>query len=487
MILQELLFYFWAILNLLLFFYVCVEIILLFFALKAKKKNSKLVLKTFPKVTVQLPIYNEKYVVERLIESVCKIKYPKEQLEIHVLDDSTDETSLLIANMVSFYQGKGIDIKHIQRTNRVGFKAGALDYSLQFCTGEFIAIFDADFVPDVEFLMNSIPYFTNDNIGVVQTRWTHINENFSFITRAQAIMLNTHFSIEHLGRISSNAFINFNGTAGIWRKTCIEDAGGWHSDTLTEDLDLSFRAQMKGWKFTYLFDIESPAELPITMDAYKTQQYRWSKGAAECVRKNLKKLWKSPANFWAKLAGSLHLFNSSIFIIVFFLVITSPIIYWLSKENLIAFNNVNVISFLSLLITSLITLLFFIGHLMTVKSKWKGILFFLPNFYAFLTLSIGISLYMVIGVLEGYFGKISEFVRTPKYNLKSNIHNEPKEDYAFKKETNISFLEFILLCYGVFIVLLGYNYHDLYIINYGVIIVLGYSIKVFFPKYIFKF
>ncbi len=385
-----------------------------------------------------------------------------------------------------FINLKEIDIKHIQRANRIGFKAGALDFSMQTCKGEFIAIFDADFVPDSEFLIHTIPFFENENIGVVQTRWTHINEKFSFITRAQAIMLNTHFSIEHLGRITSGAYINFNGTAGIWRKSCIENAGGWHNDTLTEDLDLSFRAQMKGWKFKYLFDIESPAEIPITVDAYKTQQYRWSKGAAECVRKNMKKLWNSPAKFWEKLAGSVHLLNSSIFIIVFFLVITSPIVFWLSKENLIVFGDANFIVFISTFITAAITTLFFLGHLMVVKSKWKEALFFLPNFYIYLAMSVGISLYMVIGVLEGYIGKVSDFVRTPKYNLNSKINTKPKPDYTFKKEINIRFLEFIVLCYGVFTIILGFNYSDFLMMNYGFVISLGFTLKIFFSKHIFK-
>ena len=484
--LGEIVFYFWMFLNVVLFFYVCIEIILLIFALAAKKKNKKPVLTSFPKVTIQLPVYNEKYVIERLIDAVCKLKYPKDKLEIHVLDDSTDETSQLISDKVAFYQPKEIDIKHIQRTNRIGFKAGALDFSMQTCKGEFIAIFDADFVPDSEFLIHTIPFFENENIGVVQTRWTHINEKFSFITRAQAIMLNTHFSIEHLGRITSGAYINFNGTAGIWRKSCIENAGGWHNDTLTEDLDLSFRAQMKGWKFKYIFDIESPAELPITVDAYKTQQYRWSKGAAECVRKNMKKLWNSPAKFWEKLAGSVHLLNSSIFIIVFFLVITSPIVFWLSKENLIVFGDANFIVFISTFITAAITTLFFLGHLMVVKSKWKEALFFLPNFYIYLAMSVGISLYMVIGVLEGYIGKVSDFVRTPKYNLNSKINTKPKPDYTFKKEINIRFLEFIVLCYGVFTIILGFNYSDFLMMNYGFVISLGFTLKIFFSKHIFK-
>ena len=210
-----------------------------------------------PYVTVQLPVFNEMYVIERLINAVCEFDYPRNRLEIQVLDDGNDESVEIAAKLIAEKQKLGIDIQHIRRTDRQGFKAGALDFAMPISEGQFIAIFDADFIPDPLFLKNTIPHFNNPKIGVVQTRWTHINEKFSFITRAQAIMLNTHFSIEHLGRTSSGAFINFNGTAGVWRKRCIEDAGGWQADTLTEDLDLSFRAQIKGWKFKYLFDTES--------------------------------------------------------------------------------------------------------------------------------------------------------------------------------------------------------------------------------------
>ena len=285
----------------------------------------------------------------------------------------------------------------------------------------------------------------------------------------------------------AKAYINFNGTAGVWRKACIGDAGGWQADTLTEDLDLSFRAQMRGWKFKYLFDVESPAELPITVDAYKTQQFRWSNGAAECVRKNTIDLWKSPSSFWSKLAGTVHLFNSSIFIVVFFLVLTSPIVFWLTQENQIVIENTNLILYMSLFSTISIIVLFFMGHLMAVKSKWKEAILFLPNFYVILALSVGISLYMLIGVVEGYLGKISEFVRTPKYNLSVKSDTITKQEYAFKKEVNIRIIESIVLCYGLFAFILGCYYADFFMINYGFIICLGFSLKIFFPKYVFKF
>ncbi len=228
----------------------------------------------WPKVTVQLPVYNELYVVERLIDDICELDYPKDRLDIQVLDDSTDETTAIIKNKCLHYQALGQDITHIHRTNRSGYKAGALKEGLEVAKGEFITIFDADFLPQPDFLKKCIPYFQNPKIGVVQTRWEHINENYSLLTMLQAFQLNVHFTIEQSGRQSGDHFLQFNGTAGTWRKTAILDAGGWHSDTLTEDLDLSFRAQLKGWVIYYLQEIGSPAELPAEMNGLKSQQHR---------------------------------------------------------------------------------------------------------------------------------------------------------------------------------------------------------------------
>lgn len=275
--------------------------VLAFSAIKKKKSSHTPDCNEWPKVTIQLPVYNEPFVVERLLKACEEIEYPSGQIEIQVLDDSTDETTELITRFIE--QCKHPKFKHIRRTNRLGFKAGALDFGLKTACGEFIAIFDADFVPEIDFLKKTIPHFSDQSIGVVQTRWGHLNENESLITRAQAIMLNTHFSVEQLGRTSQGAFINFNGTAGIWRRTCISDAGGWHADTLTEDLDLSYRAQVKSWNFKYLFDIVSPAELPNSFDAFQTQQYRWSKGAAECLNKNLHLLSSANTSIKRKYFG----------------------------------------------------------------------------------------------------------------------------------------------------------------------------------------
>ena len=247
----------------------------------------------FPFVTIQLPIYNELYVVERLILQVSKIDYPKDRFEVQILDDSNDETTQIIRKVILKLKESKVKFDLVRRPNRIGFKAGALAYGMNICQGEFIAIFDADFLPKKDFLKKTIPYFIDKKVGVVQTKWTHINENYSKLTQIQAFGLDAHFTIEQGGRNYGKYFINFNGTAGVWRKTCIEDAGGWSADTLTEDLDLSYRAQLKGWYFKYLEKVESPAELPAAMNALKNQQFRWTKGAAECTRKNLIRVLKT--------------------------------------------------------------------------------------------------------------------------------------------------------------------------------------------------
>ncbi|MGI9543879.1 MAG: cellulose synthase family protein, partial [Cyclobacteriaceae bacterium] len=284
---------------------------------KEGKKDKKLVnskTASLPKVTVQLPIYNELYVVDRLIDSVASFDYPKELLEIQVLDDSTDETVSIVEKKVHSYQEGGVDIKHIKRPNRKGFKAGALQYGLERASGEFITIFDADFLPQKDFLLNTVGSFDRENVGLIQTRWGHINENYSTLTKLQAFGLDAHFSVEQDGRSHAGSFINFNGTAGVWRKKCIIDAGGWSADTLTEDLDLSYRAQMKGWKFKFLEDVVAPAELPVLMPAIKSQQFRWNKGAAETAKKNLGKVLKSKIGFTHKIHAVFHLLNSSVFV-----------------------------------------------------------------------------------------------------------------------------------------------------------------------------
>ena len=260
-----------------------------------------------PRVTVQLPIFNEQFVVERLVDAVCRLQYPLEKLDVQVLDDSTDETQAVAQGLVERYAARGFPITYHHRDNREGFKAGALAEGMRTAKGEFIAIFDADFVPPEDFLLKTIHHFTDPKIGMVQTRWTHINRNYSFLTEVEAILLDGHFVLEHSGRARSGVFFNFNGTAGVWRRTAIEEAGGWQHDTLTEDTDLSYRAQLKGWKFVYLQDVECPAELPVEMTAFKTQQARWAKGLIQTSKKILPSVIKSDQPFRVKLEAWYHL------------------------------------------------------------------------------------------------------------------------------------------------------------------------------------
>jgi len=260
-----------------------------------------------PRVTIQLPIFNEQYVIDRLVECVCKIEYPREKLEIQVLDDSTDETVQVARSVVERYAAFGHKISYHHRTNREGYKAGALDAGLKVSTGEFVAIFDADFMPTPDWLMKVIHHFANPEIGMVQTRWTHLNRNYSFLTEVEAILLDGHFILEHGGRSRAGVFFNFNGTAGMWRRKAIDDAGGWEHDTLTEDTDLSYRSQLKGWKFRYLQDVECPAELPIEMTAFKTQQARWAKGLIQCAKKDLPKVLRANVKRREKVEAWYHL------------------------------------------------------------------------------------------------------------------------------------------------------------------------------------
>ncbi|MGB0950217.1 MAG: cellulose synthase family protein, partial [Marinirhabdus sp.] len=282
-----------------------------------------------PSVTVQLPVYNEKYVMGRLLDNISKLRYPRAKLEIQVLDDSTDASVTKTAAHISTLQAKGLDIKHITRTARTGFKAGALKEGLLVAKGEYIAIFDADFMPKPDWLLQTVPYFKDAAVGMVQTRWAHINRDYSLLTKIQAFALDFHFILEQVGRNFGGHFINFNGTAGVWRKTCIVDAGNWQGDTLTEDLDLSYRAQLKKWKFKYLEHVETPAELPVVISAAKSQQFRWNKGAAENFRKNYRKLFYSPAvPLGTKFHSFFHLLNSSMFLLVLTVAVLSiPMLY----------------------------------------------------------------------------------------------------------------------------------------------------------------
>ena len=295
---------------------------------KRKKYIRNVPLKYYPEVTVQLPVYNEKYVINRLLDAIAELDYPAEKLEVQVLDDSDDETTGLIAKRLVDLHGKGINFRHIQRPTREGYKAGALQYGLELSKGDYLAIFDADSIPGRDFLKQTLPSFTSQEIGMVQVRWGHLNQDYNLLTRMQAFGLNAHFTIEQGGRQAAGSFINFNGTAGVWRKSCISDAGGWKYDTLTEDLDLSYRAQLRGWKFEYIEHVKVPAELPVNLPALKLQQHRWNKGAAESTRKLLWSFLKSDLSLGHKLRGAMHLLNSTTFFFLFMAsVLSVPMLY----------------------------------------------------------------------------------------------------------------------------------------------------------------
>jgi cellulose synthase/poly-beta-1,6-N-acetylglucosamine synthase-like glycosyltransferase len=397
-----------------------------------------------PRVTIQLPVYNELYVVERLIDAVVQLHYPKAKLDIQLLDDSTDETVAIIEDRVKTYQQQGFDIEHIRRPERRGFKAGALAYGLEQAKGEFIAIFDADFVPDPEFLLKTISHFNDPKVGIVQTRWEHLNEDFSLMTQLQAFGLNAHFTIEQSGRCASGFLANFNGTGGVWRKSAILDAGGWQSDTLTEDLDLSYRAQLRGWKFVYREDIGSPAELPVAMNALKSQQYRWMKGAAECARKLFRKVLQTPGiSLSMKLHAFFHLFSSATFILVLILgVMSVPLIYIrrLHPEWEWVFVVINMFQFnLLILITFYGIPFWFLKSTPKVKLLWY--------FPMYSSLMMGLSLHNTIAVIEGYVGRKTPFVRTPKFNVKAATDSWAANKYVSRQISWLTIVEGLLSIY----------------------------------------
>ncbi len=431
-----------------------------------------------PKVTVQLPMFNEMYVAERIIEETAKIDYPRDKFEIQVLDDSTDETKDIIAKKVAEIAATGINIKHIHRTDRTGYKAGALDAAMDVVEGEFIAIFDSDFMPSVDFLKKTIPYFENPKIGVVQTRWGHLNNDYSLLTKLQGFGLDGHFSVEQCGRTASNHFINFNGTAGIWRKETIYDAGGWEHDTLTEDLDLSYRAQMRGWKFKYLEDVVSPAELPITVSALKNQQHRWMKGGAECFKKMWKRLlFAKGVRTTDKMHGLSHLFNSSLFVSIMLMSLLSLVVLHIKDS----FADLNfVIQFGSFFILSTIFLFYYywVGYRHKTENKTKTFFTYTWTFFKYLTVIMGLTLNNTIAVLEGYFGIKSSFVRTPKFNV--NAKGDFQGNKYDKKKINLQ-----TILEGVFMAIFGFTainraiYGDLGMVPFHGMMAIGYGIIFF--------
>ena len=404
----------------------------------------------YPFVTIQLPVYNELYVMERLLASITALTYPKEKLEIQVLDDSTDESVELTAQLVREYQQQGFAINQLRRGNRTGFKAGALKAGLKVAKGEFIAIFDADFLPQNDWLLNTIPYFKAPQIGVVQTRWGHLNKDFSLLTKIQAFALDAHFTLEQTGRNSLGHFINFNGTAGVWRKNCIEDAGNWQGDTLTEDLDLSYRAQLNNWQFKFLESVETPAELPVTMNAIRSQQFRWNKGGAENFQKMIRKVWQSDRlHLSSKIHATVHLLSSSMFLCVLTVAFLSvPMLYLKAQwPGLAWFFNLASLFLIS-------TFFFFMGYWQMYQERyskgWKGFWAYIMGFFTFYTIAMGLSVHNSKAVLEGHFGKKSTFIRTPKFNITQQKSRWQNNKYVSMKVSKNVLWEGILAFYFLF-------------------------------------
>lgn len=426
------------------------------------KPQPKAPFKELPLVTIQLPVFNERYVVERLIRSVAELDYPKDKMEIQVLDDSTDDTTEICREQVEQLKSEGFDAVLLHRTDRTGFKAGALEEATKVAKGEYLFILDADFVPEKDVLLRTVHFFSDDKIGMVQTRWGHINRCYNVLTRVQAMFLDGHLQLEQTARNRSGRFFTFNGTAGIWRKSCIAEAGGWEHDTLTEDMDLSYRAQLKGWKFIFLNDVVTPAELPVDMNGFKAQQHRWTKGSIQVCQKILLDIWKAKVPLVCKLEATAHLTSNYAYLL---LIVLCFLLYPAQTGHQLG-------SWVGLLVN--ITLFFFASVSVALfyivaqqairpKSWWKEI-FYLP---VLLALGVGMAVNNAKAVLEAVIGHQSGFVRTPKYGVGAAKDGGKapaawrKSSYKALKSFLIPLVEFGFGCFFLWVVieaLLGGRY-----------------------------
>ncbi len=395
-----------------------------------------------PVVTVQLPMFNEMYVVERLLDATAAIDYPRDKLEIQVLDDSTDETQEICKRKVAELVERGLDAKYIHRDDRQGFKAGALEHGLKLARGEFVLVFDADFVPRPEILKETIHFFTDPEVGMVQVRWEHLNRDYSALTKVQAVMLDGHFIIEHTARHRSGRFFNFNGTAGIWRREAIESSGGWQHDTLTEDMDLSYRAQLKGWKFVYLPHIISPAEVPVEMNSFKSQQFRWAKGSIQVARKILPTIMRSKVPWTVKMEAFFHLTNNFAYPLLFLLSL-------LLLPNLLVrtghgWREVLLIDLPLFMGTTFSVAMFYLVTQREAGERRVGRIF--ANIPLVLSLGIGLCVNQTKAVLEALKGKPSEFVRTPKTGVVTKLQRWTKTKYR----TSLSWVPIVEIALGIY-------------------------------------
>ncbi|WP_433968915.1 glycosyltransferase [Tunturiibacter gelidiferens] len=428
-----------------------------------------------PFVTIQLPIFNEQFVIERLIEAVCRLDYPRDRFEIQVLDDSTDETTEVARAIVERYArgfvGMGPQpIVYLHRSNRHGYKAGALDKGLDVARGEFVAIFDADFVPPRQWVMQVIHHFAQPEIGMVQTRWTHLNRNYSFLTQVEAILLDGHFVLEHGGRSRAGVFFNFNGTAGMWRRETISTAGGWQHDTLTEDTDLSYRAQLVGWQFKYLQDVECPAELPIEMTAFKTQQARWAKGLIQTGKKILPRVLKSDAPWHTKLEAWYHLTaNISYPLMIVLSVLLMPAMIIRSWQGYIQMLLIDFPLFVAS--TMSVSTFYMVSQKELYPKSWYKSIVYVP--FVMALGGVGLTITNTKAVLEALFGVKSAFARTPKYSVKKK--GEKSQAKVYRKRLGvIPWIEMAIGCYFAWTVYYAISTENFFTVPFLVLFVFGY-------------
>ena len=422
-----------------------------------------------PRVTIQLPIFNEQFVVDRLVESICAMEYPKDKLEIQVLDDSTDETQQVAAGIVARYAALGHPIVYIHRTNRHGYKAGALDAGLDVTKGEFVAIFDADFTPPTDWIMKVIHHFAEPEIGMVQTRWTHINRDYSLLTRIEAILLDAHFTIEHGSRVRTGEFFNFNGTAGMWRRQAIVDGGGWQHDTLTEDTDLSYRSQMAGWRFKYLPEVECPSELPIEMSAFKTQQARWAKGLIQVSIKLLPTIFRSDMTRKRKIESVYHLTaNLSYPLMVIMTALLLPAMVCRFYQGWFQMLLIDVPLFTASTLS--IAVFYAASQKVLYPKTWMRTFLYLPFLMA---LGIGLTVTNTKAVMEALFGIKSAFVRTPKFRVAKKGEKSQANKYR-KRLVLAPWIELIIGAYFFCAILYTFSNHNYFTAPFLILFVVGY-------------
>lgn len=428
--------------------------IFLYYRYKRNQRKPSARFDQVPSLTIQLPLFNEVYVVERLIDSVARIEYPRDRLQIQVLDDSTDDTTEVASRKVDEWKKRGLDIELVHRENRMGFKAGALEEGLKTAKGEYVAIFDADFVPNADCILENIHYFTDPKIAMIQFRWVHLNEKYSLLTQVQSILLDGHFVIEHTARNRSGRFFNFNGTAGVWRRAAIADSGGWQHDTLTEDLDLSYRAQLRGWQFVFLPHIAAPSEVPVEMNAFKAQQKRWAKGSIQTALKLLPTIWKSKVSWRVKTEATFHLTNN--FAYLFLLLMSLLLLPATLARAEFGWHNafwVDLILFVSATI-SVATFYIVAQREADPNSSWYSRIKYLPML---MSVGIGLTINNSRAVLEAIFGNETPFERTPKYGVQGNKDAWQEKKYRRRRDV-LAYLEFVLGCYFLLVIYSAWEY-----------------------------